>query len=349
MSLSKLPTLKSLASSLWNVLVPDVDALEERRDARLRASSNLVIPIEPGLYDALELTGSQIRLVILKPLLRGPPWVTCDLIKTYDGFGQLSCPEYYALSYTWRYIGHDIETKSILINGREVVIGTNLWYALYQLSPKTGSLKIWIDALCINQKNVEERNSQVMQMGRIYSEAKRVIVWLGQEDAQTRQAIKCIEYLANPQPCRTSEDPSSHVAIIAATLTHFFDRQYWRRVWIVQEVILAKSITIYSGACMLEWDTFVEACHHPGDYGISEEMADICLGLIQQSTPAHFERLRADPDKGRTLMGLLHASQENNATDTRDMVYGLLGIANDSGFLEVDYDKSPVQLWHDLL
>lgn len=66
-------------------------------------------------------------------------------------------------------------------NGHECTVTKNLGAALQKLRLPDGARKIWIDALCINQDDVLERNEQVRLMGEIYSRCSRVIVWLGQD------------------------------------------------------------------------------------------------------------------------------------------------------------------------
>jgi hypothetical protein len=80
-----------------------------------------------------------------------------------------SRPKYYALSYTW---GHTTNQRPILVDGTKFYIRENLWYFLQQQTYlKAGDL-IWIDALCIDQGNIPERNHQVMMMASIFSQVQ---------------------------------------------------------------------------------------------------------------------------------------------------------------------------------
>jgi hypothetical protein len=83
---------------------------------------------------------------------------------------------YRCLSYTWdpQYPQHDI-----VVNGETLSIGHNLWRFLRSARAAGEDGPLWIDAICINQSNVAERNGQVSRMGQIYSNAESVIVWLG--------------------------------------------------------------------------------------------------------------------------------------------------------------------------
>ncbi|KAH9207768.1 heterokaryon incompatibility protein-domain-containing protein, partial [Leptodontidium sp. 2 PMI_412] len=88
-------------------------------------------------------------------------------------------PNYEALSYVW---GSPTSSESIEISGKEYFIRENLSSALQHLRHPQNARLFWIDALCINQEEVSERNDQVHQMGRIYRSAVKVIVWLGPSD-----------------------------------------------------------------------------------------------------------------------------------------------------------------------
>jgi hypothetical protein len=78
-----------------------------------------------------------------------------------------NCPPYYALSYTW---GDAANPKRILINGTEFSIRENLWTFLHQQTYLQRTQLIWIDALCIDQGNIHERNHQVGMMAEIFSQ-----------------------------------------------------------------------------------------------------------------------------------------------------------------------------------
>lgn len=142
------------------------------------------------IYEPLDTTSNQIRLLELLPS-ENPSiftWggylpndrIVCRLmVKNLD-----DSPSYEALSYTW---GNADYTKSIRLEGHSVLIRTNLADALMSLRHPTQSRILWTDALCINQQDVRERNHQVGQMGKIYSQAAEVLVWLGDGDRMSSQ------------------------------------------------------------------------------------------------------------------------------------------------------------------
>jgi hypothetical protein len=96
-----------------------------------------------------------------------------------------------AISYMW---GPEV-TKSIQINGMHCLIRENLWEALQHLRLQDRTRRLWVDALCINQVDMNERNQQVSQIGSIYSIATRVLVWLGMPDSTSLLAIQTLQQI----------------------------------------------------------------------------------------------------------------------------------------------------------
>lgn len=101
---------------------------------------------------------------------------------------------YEALSYVW---GNASEKTPIQINGQTLEIGPNLRLALFNLRELDKPRTLWIDAICIRQACTNERNQQVAIMGEIYRQARRTVVWLGDEvKVETKAAISMLEALA---------------------------------------------------------------------------------------------------------------------------------------------------------
>jgi hypothetical protein len=100
---------------------------------------------------------------------------------------------YTCLSYVW---GEEPASHSILIGNKTKAILPNLYNFLEQAKTLHHSKWLWIDTLCIDQSNTDERNHQVQQMGSIYERAEEVISWLGNDEA----AIRCLDLDAEPSP-----------------------------------------------------------------------------------------------------------------------------------------------------
>ncbi|KAF7915662.1 uncharacterized protein EAE98_011005 [Botrytis deweyae] len=218
------------------------------------------LPLKPTaeFYQPLDRSSDQIRL--LERVTICPESTSCHNLPTFKlVVKSLSAhPEYSALSYAW---GEDLSLSCIVIDGIRVEVRANLVNALVHIRPITSFL--WIDALCINQDDVNERNHQVMQMGSIYKQATEVIVWLGDKTDQgfgkdVETLIPDVGLLSIKNLAALQKDPASKLSktdiadgidelLLGAELVSLGElcgRPYWNRLWIVQEVLLAKDLAI---------------------------------------------------------------------------------------------------------
>lgn len=106
-------------------------------------------------------------------------------------------PEYEALSYAW---GAPIPIKSIIVNDCMVNVRQNLYAAFMQLRDKSKPRELWVDAICIDQLNLEERAVQVARMPAIYQRARHVIAWLGAASETSSKAFELLEQLGQHEP-----------------------------------------------------------------------------------------------------------------------------------------------------
>lgn len=112
-----------------------------------------------------------------------------DLIKCKLDIVPLAS-DHICLSYRWNTAG---ERKAIKVNGAKFYVYSNVWDFLFMAREKYPGRKFWIDAICINQANVSEKNHQVPQMGRIYTQASQIIVWLWPTSEATQNAMSLVE------------------------------------------------------------------------------------------------------------------------------------------------------------
>ncbi|KAE9363825.1 hypothetical protein N431DRAFT_564401 [Stipitochalara longipes BDJ] len=186
--------------------------------------------------------------------------------------------------------------KFILLNSQRFPIFENLFAALLRLRQTSKPRMIWIDAICINQsmaqEAVREREQQILLMKRIYEQARQVVIWLGDTGIGERIAMQS---LANPSGSfslatniwkterkfglgkglknRISQgltgewDPK---ALEVGELAQLLDRKWWRRVWIVQEVVLARKAVIMCGPDEVPWEA------------ITKRMRDDVYGILGQ-------------------------------------------------------------------
>lgn len=216
-------------------------------------------------------------LRILPPELQNGDNITCQL--EVISLGDQPPPEYYALSYVW---GSPSDTICITVNNEPFLVRRNLWNCLYIMRKRQFRDRLWIDAICIDQTCIPERNHQVSVMGDIYRNATRVIVWLGTEleilsynslnrkpeqpgtemlkkgkysQASVFDCFRLMEQdLLMPMDPQERPPEGSHATVGAQRrevlllllwrLEEFFNARYWTRLWIVQEYVLAKDTEI---------------------------------------------------------------------------------------------------------
>jgi hypothetical protein len=290
-------------------------------------------------------------------------------------FDLLSCPPYIALSYVW---GSADAQAEITLNGHVFLIRHNLHSALKSISSymrtiaeeqdiTNNSLKdmrsefdadelkrfeqsprrwkyFWIDAICINQEEVAERNHQVRMMSDIYKSAVFVLVWLGQS------CETALQLLATAEPAKLRSVYRPHTASFQASkfselLIPLLKSDYWTRMWIVQEFMLARDLVFASGSSFLHWDCVhhlfpdVYAYRSPEEYGFAVTL----VNERRQHIFREKQGLRPDLHELVRRFGLM------NCSDLRDRVFALSGLLGESSgqasnVFIVDYSLSPAQL-----
>lgn len=142
--------------------------------------NSVTTSVGPKLVNAFEYTPlashtSSIRLIHLQPSDCNSP---VEVAVVEAPFGDK--PKYEALSYTW---GSDAAQHDIRVDGKRFLVRPNLLEALMHLRGLSETRVLWIDAICINQADIEERNRQLYLMPHIYGRAQMVLVWLGCDDS----------------------------------------------------------------------------------------------------------------------------------------------------------------------
>ena len=138
-----------------------------------------------------------IRLVQVLPGIADDP-VCCTV--THHHLNQL--PKYWALSYSWN---SDSNCESVMCGGDRLVVQQSVYQLMWRLRQQSEPITLWVDAICIDQSNRSERNSQVEMMDRIYTSAETVVIWVGEENERTpmlAEYLKRVESaLNNGEPC----------------------------------------------------------------------------------------------------------------------------------------------------
>lgn len=298
-------------------------------------------------YPALTTETDAIRVLTLEPGTFYDPLI-CKL--TPAAFS--TKPKYVALSYTWgdpdpdtarlptssdgpkdsltdpsKTLTDPSKTLTISLNGHSFEIGHNLYLALLYLRSSTHSLTLWVDAICINQVNVVERNSQVAMMSFIYTRAQKVAAWLAvnrivphppmeqqvfklmESDWRAGQIREFAASLATGIKLEYSNRPSDD------TFEALVECSYWRRLWIVQEMCVPRQLVFIYGPEIWTYEEVRECARR------KSRTDNAVRKLIDTRDARHTGAM--------SLETLIEAFRGNACTDLRDRVYGLLGVVND--------------------
>lgn len=141
------------------------------------------VPAGTGTYPPIEIDPKrQIRVLTLLPRCQvSTAQISCELfiLDLPTSRSQNAALDFDALSYAW---GSKTGSSPVLLNGGigNIKVTNSLRAALERLRSDECPRRLWVDQICIDQSNVRERNHQVLLMARLYRQAARVIVWLGQ-------------------------------------------------------------------------------------------------------------------------------------------------------------------------
>lgn len=258
-------------------------------------------------------------------------------------------PPYEALSYTWGK-PTDESRDYIWLQGHPLPIKPNLEDALRSLRLPTQVRRLWIDALCIDQSDLDERSRQVQYMRLVYKHAARVVVWLGLKTSGTKEAFLAAERLARireytlPGPNNEQLDPDAVMELASsmvndlpetsmAHLDEVFERQYFNRCWCVQEVVASSwAIAKIEDLEMSFFDliaSLITVGGWKGEISIHRpyELWNLIL-MRRQPTTTTQRRPEVEGSIG-SFLGLLDLTRTLQATDDRDKVFSLLGICDE--------------------
>jgi hypothetical protein len=279
---------------------------------------------------------------------------------------------------------------------RSMSVGANCILALTRLFQHESDSLVWIDAICrngsrefkftisknikqgeffgvvgticINQKNDNERNQQVSLMAQIYRKAESVSIWLGPEMDESQLAIRFLQDVADSgtESAEISKLMASEAAKAAIpAVVDLFERAYWKRLWVVQEVHNAWAIEVYCGMTKLPWSTYEKASNifrqhrHTLDkhfaagfsdgkrYAVSRGQLSYSSVLAYQGPRSLFATYSEHHLDAQLLLELLRNFRSKLAADPRDKVFALLGILPDSVRMDfkADYNLSIKQVY----
>ncbi len=351
-------------------------------------------PLEDSdIYKRLSI--NEVRLLFLMPAPKDCPEypLICSLqTQRWD-----TAPEYAALSYYW---GPDSENGRLYLLRDElsgkldeadwgvtargtirIPIRDNLFRALLRLRKSDGPVALWVDYLCINQSDKEEKTEQLDNMVKIYHKAKNVCIWLGEGDDRGRSdnAMSFIPTIMDfAMLDRYSKDKQQAENWYA--LAELMRDRWFSRRWVVQEMSLAQEATVHCGGKTVYWSEFADAVSLLAsnqetikllfDYSRWREgpntLGDVqsfgaCI-LLEATSKLFLRDARGGIRMPRTnIESLVTSLTTFDTSDRRDLIYSVVSIARDttrnSGIfsggktgprpLMVDYKRTPKEVFMD--
>lgn len=363
-------------------------------------------PRAPPSHPPIDESKQQIRLLSILSRAKTETQIHCQL----SVFDLAQCPSYIALSYVW---GPASEIDTIYLNGQPFHVRPNLFSALFHVSRhidiardsseasptgedslqqiysfrsdriasfETGLRRgtpleyfdagprrwkyFWIDAICIDQSNTLERNHQVQMMSEIYKSAQFVMIWLGSACEQALTRVACKDFGQSSKERRN----------LRKAVLRVMSNEYWTRIWIVQECILAKEVILLSGLAFASWHDLKNAVSSKGILYKRSPLSERVVLLVDERCGYHRSQKRHDRTTCRpssqqcssTKLNWLTPRREGggfygdpirhiweyrnmSCHDPRDRVYALYGLLRDWQYplcdaLKVDYSLTPAQI-----
>lgn len=323
----------------------DLDSMPSVDDGSQPQKAFIYQPLDP------DPNAASVRLVLIEPSMSYEDPLSCRLI--HVKFAEK--PRYKALSYVW---GDEVVKVKMLLDGAEFYVGQNLGDALHYLRRSGNQTPFWIDAICINQQDVEERNRQLAMMKWIYFRAQTVVIWLGKKYSRYQLPTKIeigkeVADQDEPQKSGTAPDTTTETegsreisgvnqdrAVKASNEEREMVKElcldgYWDRLWIIQEIGRAHQKEVCFGNMAMDWNAFIT---------MAKLHNSSCEG------PLRLDRLLQEKYTGsHALRKLLRDHRKALCKEPRDKIYGLVGLAADAIEFPMDYRKSLLEVWKDTM
>ena len=322
-----------------------------------------------------------IRLLAIRPNVGG------QVLQCRFSIARLSeNPDFVALSYVW---GGLPPTEEMELGGKRFYIRRNLWELLSHVRRPKSLMIVWVDAVCINQDDIPERNSQVGLMSQIFGVATLVIAWLGEAKTNAGRVLlpyvkpsgkfkaSCL-FLSDINACWRefqSRSPERRRTILRAwdAILELCQLDYWTRKWIIQEVVLARNVVICYGTVKIPWLLFSmwvntirgvekDMIGDPDPYYnddniffLNGELRHLkviegcAVGIM--SFYMHSKH-GGDAFHKKPLEALIPEFQNTCCSDPRDSIYALLSLANDQEHphsIRADYNKTQADVFFDFM
>ena len=234
-------------------------------------------------------------------------------------------------------------------------IGTNLDQALRRMRQPYSKRKLWVDALSISQSNLEEKAQQVKMISKIFRQAGKVLLWLGEHEDESETLFKSspeadvwreIELRAQIRRSSLIQPSREDVSRMVNPWLEFLARPYWTRTWILQEITCAKTPFVCCGPDALYWDRLIGSkySHHSRSVELVSQKLKELLDTPQLRRLLDVQRAITKICNARNIYtaqqsGIKHmqlhwgaitsfidATEDTKCADRRDKVYAVLSL-----------------------
>ena len=318
------------------------------------------------MHKLLVPTTTAIRLLYVQPELHNT-LIQCSLRNAEV------TDSYVALSYV---CGTDLPSHSIWIDGVTFKVRENLYYFLAYARRFYADKPLWVDAICINQEDLDEKNYQVRMMSRIYKNAD-IVIWLGDGYDGPISLFKELAALFVSENEFTSSKKSMTEGLLPIgergssfwrALEDVLYHVYWSRCWCLQEWLLARNLCFVQGEDSVEFEDFLVALQRVSelfiDWHTSFARAPAIPGTERPSRPPGKDRMDAIWESpgfvaadlrgsgvaedesywSRKAIGGLDNNAHRFSWDIKDRIFSMLGLSTHNFQLQVDYHLGPFQL-----
>ncbi len=271
--------------------------------------------------------------------------------------------KYHALSYAWEDPGQE---ETIIVNGQQMKVRRNLFAFLGQLEAMRWEGDLFIDAISINQSNLDEKNKQVQIMARIFGNAKRVFVWLG---PGSEPINRFFDNAIGSKSFKNSKFCGGLLDWELDAVLEIVRKRYFSRLWVVQELGVAKQFLLMCGdrsATFKDLKRLIGRNEDDHDFLFDRKLHAELLSKRSESgwllsdaerwqfIAQLFWRFKdADMNPNTDLSNLICSFGHLDCYNPQDRVYALLGLWKRSNVIDVhmnvDYHRSMAELFNIVL
>ncbi|KAI4102601.1 MAG: hypothetical protein L6R37_004314 [Teloschistes peruensis] len=275
------------------------------------------------------------------------------------GIEDAKAQNYYALSYAW---GQPLLTHHLYIDGSCLQITAHLHAALLSLKTLTKDRPgtwFWIDAICINQFDLNEKAGQIPLMRSIFSHAAKVIIWLCGDDDSISGVFKMIPTTLNDMKGVWSDkkltimqrEQKMKEVLGSTNLNQLFEQDWFGRLWVVQEVAAADKALFACGSCTIDYNALDDMAAYVERASVASlsTRATSYWYCFKQTCKIRINERPKLEDGCSRLIHFLESTRYHECSDARDRLFALGGMIPGSNALPyaADYDKQTSTVYTD--